>query len=137
MYRGVVGVLSAVALSTIPAFAFDSNGSPAGVTFEVAGFVPVICRANFSSNVIPVVDQKASLGTLNEFCNSPAGYQVLVDNSAELAGATLIVDGREVTLAADRPTLVASSEGPASVARDIQLVDANKGGSLSFRVVAR
>jgi hypothetical protein len=137
MCRGIFGALCAVALTAVPAVASDTSPNPAVATFEVSGFVPVICRANLNSAIVPVTDGEAPLGTLNEFCNSPAGYEIFVESSSELDGAMLLVDGREVPLSGSRPALIVSSKGPAIAARDIRLASAGQGGSLNFRIVAR
>ena len=86
-------------------------------------------------NLVPVTGSEVELGELNEFCNSPTGYQVFVDSSPELAGATLKVDGHAVTLSADGPTLLVSSAAPGMTARDLALSGSGAGGSLSFRIV--
>ena len=139
MYRTVLGLLCATALATTAAGAADlDNGGSARASFEVTGFVPVTCRANLDATVVPVTSGEVALGKLNEFCNSPAGYDVFVESSPELADAMLIVDGREVPLSATGSTLVASADGPAIVSREIRLTGAGSdGGSLNFRVMVR
>ena len=110
----------------------------ASYTINIVGYVPVICRAQIDATVVPGATGLTSLGELNEFCNNPNGYQVYVDASPELANAKLLVDGHEVTLAANGPTLVAASNGPAIESRNLAL-DVPEGGvsgSLSVRIVA-
>jgi hypothetical protein len=137
MYRGVLGVICASALASSAAFAADVSSGPAAATFEITGFVPVICRANLQSNVVQVSGGETKLGALNEFCNSPRGYQVFVETSPELSGATLIIDGREVPLSDSGPILVSSSEGPATASRDVRIASGGGSGSLNFRIVPR
>jgi ABC-type sugar transport system substrate-binding protein len=105
-------------------------------TIGITGFVPTICHAQLDTTVIPAQSGETSLGKLNEFCNSPNGYQVFVEGSPELANATLVVDGQPITLAANGPTLVASSDRPNIAARDVSLASNGAAGSLSFRIVS-
>ena len=79
---------------------------------------------------------RIDLGTLDEFCNSPTGYQVWAEHSASLAGAKLVVDGREVSLSQSGKTLISHSGQAAMHKRPLALELANRGttGSLSIRV---
>jgi hypothetical protein len=118
-----------------------SSGEPtdsANYTIGITGFVPVICRASVDETIVRGAAGKTSLGNLNEFCNSPNGYQVFVEGSPELANATIVVDGNRVPLAATGPTLISSSNGPSIVSHRLvlQTPSGNAGGSLSIRVVA-
>jgi hypothetical protein len=137
MYRGVLGFLCATALASGAATAADFDGGPAVASFEITGFVPVVCRANLASNVVPLSGSEVSLGALSEFCNSPRGYDIFVESSPELADAKLIVDGREIALSDSGPTLVVSTNAPGMTTRDVRLANAGSGGSLNFRIVAR
>jgi len=137
MKRSLSALIMATALVGGSANAAEvaAAGQTARYTITVSGFVPVICRASLDATVVPAAAGEAPLGELNEFCNSPNGYQVYVEGSPELADATLIVDGQAVALSGDGPTLVAASNGPDIVSRNVSLASNGGGGSLSFRIV--
>ncbi|WP_229658571.1 hypothetical protein [Tsuneonella deserti] len=96
----------------------------------------MICHARVTSNIVAAEPGTASLGQLNEFCNSPRGYRVHADYSASLAKARLIVDGTEVTLSQDGTTVISQSDRPAvdSHSLAVALPEGVEGGSLSFRI---
>lgn len=135
-------VLSACVIAALfvggPAYAADAETSPSSsYSIGITGFVPVICRAQLQADVVAADRGAVPLGQLDQFCNSPNGYQVFVDASPELANATLIVDGREVTLSATGSTLVSASNGPAITSSNVVLQNADgAAGNLSFRIVA-
>lgn len=138
MNRLLPALLVAAAMTGGPAVA-ASSGEPSGsvsYSIGITGYVPVICRAELSTSVVPANGGATSLGNLQQFCNSPNGYQIFVDSSPELANATLTVGGHAVTLSGSGSTLVASSEGPAITSDDVVLQSNGAGGSLSFRIVA-
>ena len=140
MYRGVFGFFCATALIGGVATAATPGNQAGGASFaiDIVGTVPVICRAALDTSLVPAAPGEAQLGDLEEFCNSPSGYQVFVENSPELGDAVLYVDGRPVALSADAPTLIATSDAPARTSRNLRLANASgSGGSLSFRIVAR
>lgn len=116
-------------------------GTPAqssSYAIGISGFVPVICRASIDATIVSGSGGTTDLGALNEFCNSPHGYQVYVEGSAELAGATLLVNGSPVPLAAQGPTLISASSGPAIESRQVSLQTpgGNVNGTLSVSIVA-
>jgi len=137
MNRIVPAFLMATALVGGSANAAEYSGETTRYTIGFTGIVPTICRASLDANVVPAGGRETSLGQLNEFCNSPNGYQIFVETSPELADATLIVDGQTVSLAGNGPVLVAASDGPNILSRNVSLSSPNgAGGSLSFRIVA-
>ena len=138
MKRLLSACLLATAMFGGPAIAADGEPSPtASYSIGITGYVPVICRTSLDASVIPSSAGAVPLGNLQEFCNSPNGYQIFVDSSPELANATLVVGGREVTLSASGPTLVSASNGPAITSNDVVLHNAGgASGHLSFRIVA-
>lgn len=138
MNRLLPAFLMAAAVTGGPAVA-ASSGEPAGsasYSIGITGYVPVICRAEFNSSVVPTNPGATSLGHLQQFCNSPNGYQIFVDSSPELANATLMVGGRKVTLSGSGSTLVTASQGPAITSDNVVLQSHGASGSLSFRIVA-
>lgn len=139
MYRSVVGFVCATVMVTGAAVAAEPGLESGGATYsiDIVGHVPVICRASLDATVVAATPGESELGSLNEFCNSPSGYEVFVENSPELAGSVLYVDGQAVTLTA-APTRISSSDQPAITSRNIRLANAGgSGGSLSFRIAAR
>ena len=137
MKRLLSAALMATAMIGGPAVA--QSGEPSGsasYSITITGYVPVICRAEFSASVVPTNPGATSLGHLQQFCNSPNGYQVFVDSSPELANATLMVGGRRVTLSGSGSTLVTASNGPAITSDNVVLQSHGASGSLSFRIVA-
>ncbi|HOB12751.1 MAG TPA: hypothetical protein PK680_06110 [Novosphingobium sp.] len=118
-----------------PSVAIGSNQ----FTIGVAGHVPVICRARVEASLVAPVAGTVSLGTLKEFCNSPAGYRVVADYSPALASAKLVVDGKEIALGDSGSVVVSESDQAAIAAHAVDLMLAEDGqtGSLSFRIEPR
>lgn len=134
-----MSVVGFVALAA-PAVAIAPGVEIASSRFSIGlvGYVPVICRATVEANMVGTQEGVASLGSLNEFCNSPTGYKVYADHSSSLADANLVVDGHKVPLDGTGSTLISSSEGAAIESRDLslELPENVEGGSLSFRIEA-
>lgn len=132
----VLGALAAAAGA--PAVGVDTGvalGS-SSTRISISGFVPVICHARVTSDIVAAEPGTASLGQLDEFCNSPRGYRVHADYSASLANARLIVDGAEVALSQDGTTVISQSDRPAvdSHSLAVALPEGIEGGALSFRI---
>ena len=140
MKRSLSAFLAATVLCVGSAHAAvaGEGAQTAGYTLTITGFVPVICRATIDATIVPGAAGETNLGELNEFCNSPNGYQVFVQGSPELANATLVVDGNSVALSGNGPTLVAASNGPAIETRSLSLnlPEGGVSGSLSVQIVA-
>ena len=138
MNRKVFAFLIATAMIGGPANAVPDAPGSSSYSIGITGFVPVICRASVDTTVVSNNAGSNNLGNLNEFCNSPNGYQVFVEASPELANATIVIDGNSVPLAANGPTLISSSSGPSIVSHQLvlQTPAGNTNGSLSIRVVA-
>jgi len=142
MKRSKLGLVIAGLCATVaPASGFEPSVSVGGskYTIAISGFVPVICRANVEASVIAPHAGTVSLGTLREFCNSPAGYRVVADYSPSLANAKLLVDGQEVALDEAGSVTVSQSDQAAIINRAVELQLAQDGqtGSLSFRIEPR
>lgn len=131
-------VIAGLCATIAPASGFEPSVSIGGsqYTIGISGFVPVICRANVEASVIAPNAGTVSLGTLKEFCNSPAGYRVVADYSSALAGSNLFVDGREIALDQGGSITVSQSDQAAMINRSVELQLAQDGqtGSLSFRI---
>ena len=105
-------------------------------TIELVGYVPVICRASVDASLVGTAAGSNSLGSLNEFCNSPGGYRVHADYSASLASAKLIVDGTAVALSDTGSSVISQSDSAAIDSHDLslELPEGVEGGQLSFRI---
>lgn len=134
-------VIAGLCATVAPASGFEPSVSVGGskYTIAISGFVPVICRANVEASMIAPTAGTVSLGTLKEFCNSPAGYRVVADYSPSLANAKLLVDGQEVALDEAGSVTVSQSDQAAIINRAVELQLAQDGqtGSLSFRIEPR
>lgn len=131
---GMIG-LATPAAAVAPGVTVDSGQFAVGIT----GFVPVVCRASVDAGMVSPGRGSTSLGSLNEFCNSSAGYRVVADYSPSLASGKLVVDGKAIVLTAAGSVVVTQSDRAAIASRPIAL-DApagTTGGSLSFRIEPR
>jgi hypothetical protein len=128
----VAAAVATPAVSVDPGVALGASST----RITISGFVPVICHARVSADIVAAQPGTASLGELKEFCNSPRGYRVHADYSASLANARLIVDGAEVALPADGTAVISQSDHAAIDTRSlaIALPEGVEGGSLSFRI---
>ena len=134
-------VVAGLCATIAPASGFEPSVSVGGNQYaiSVSGFVPVICRANVEASVIAPNAGTVSLGTLKEFCNSPAGYRVIADYSPALEDAKLLVDGKKIPLGKGGSVIVSDSKQAAiaSHAVELQLPKDGQTGSLSFRIEPR
>ena len=111
-------MMFALVVASIPA---SAGADPINVSqsLTIGGYVPLVCRADYTPAIDYRPDGTIDLGTIREFCNSGTGYQVVVEYSATEAPGTLILNGTEVTLEPSGSTVVAEVTGPADLARDI------------------
>lgn len=133
--------LAVLGASIAPANGFAPSVTAGGAQFTIGivGYVPVICRANVDATSIAPVAGTTSLGMLKEFCNSPTGYRVIADYSAELARAKLIVDGNPVVLADGGSTVISQSASAAIADHTLalELPQDGSAGTISFRIEPR
>jgi hypothetical protein len=133
-------MISATMAATFPAYGTSNNVAVGSGQFSIgiSGIVPVICRASVDATVVTPSVGEVSLGALNEFCNSPGGYEVYADYSPAFAGASLVVDGTRVPLSTSGTTRVSGSSNAAINARSLalDLPEGVSGGNISFRIVA-
>lgn len=139
-YRLKAAAACAAAALTIvaPAAAF-APGVEFGAsqfTLGISGFVPVVCRARLEAGIVAPQAGTVNLGTLSEFCNSPNGYRVHADYSAELAAGKLIVDGSALPLDAEGSSVITQSDRAAIDSHDLQLElpGGVQTGQISFRI---
>jgi hypothetical protein len=105
-------------------------------TLTLRGFVPVICRANFESSPSEGADGVEQLGSIDEFCNSGAGYTVIVDYDPGTSSGSLVVDGRQVALDGSGSVVIAQSTGPAIASRSLGYIPGDQPiSNLHIRVV--
>jgi len=135
-----IALVAAFAVASSAAQAADPHVSvgSAQYTIGISGFVPVVCRATVDAAMVPAQGGQVSLGSLNEFCNNPNGYEVYADYSANMAKASLLVDGQKVPLGKDGTTRVTKSNraGIAAHAVSLDLPKDVEPGTISFRIVA-
>ena len=133
--------LAVMGASIAPAGAYAPSVAAGGAQFTlgIVGYVPVICRANVDATRIAPVAGRTSLGMLKEFCNSPTGYRVIADYSANLANARLIVDGQPVVLGTSGSAVISQSAGAAIADHTLalELPQGGAAGNLSFRIEPR
>lgn len=133
----LLGVVAAglMATSAGSAPAYSAKG---GFSLHLRGFVPVICRASVDATQVTPQEGVVDIGTMNEFCNSPNGYEVWADYSESLSEAAIVVDGESIDLSEAGTTRISASSH-AGIARRTLALDLPSdatGGSLSIRVVA-
>ncbi len=135
----VSAIAALVAASSASAFAPGVAVQSGDFTIGISGYVPVICRASVGATMAPSSGAIVDLGGLDEFCNSPNGYEVYADYAPAMANASIIVDGQKINLSRDGSTRISKSNQAAianhSVALDLTKAQ-NAGGAISFRIVA-
>ncbi|HEY5722387.1 MAG TPA: hypothetical protein VIT45_08700 [Allosphingosinicella sp.] len=126
----------------LAASALASSGAgaaPAGLALEMTGHVETICRAEVRGKPGAPGEDPLPLQTLEEYCNSAGGYEIIVEPSPGLNGAILVVDGVGLPLSAAAPTLVSRSAHAGIASRSLHLrLPAGRpatGGTLTFRIV--
>lgn len=134
----IAALVSAAAAMVAPAAATvpGITASGEGYRIGIVGYVPVICRASVDAAVIAPGAGVASLGTLNEFCNSPNGYRVVASYSPSLAAGRLVVDGTAIELG-DSGAVVVSQSDAAAIAQhsvSLELPEGVTDGALNFRI---
>ena len=100
----------------------------------VSAFVPINCHADVIGTPAPAAGL-VDLGTLHEFCNDPAGYQVWADSTPGASGTAFLVDGRRVALSATGVTMISNSSTAASRLHHLQLAGKIP-QTISIRIVA-
>ncbi len=119
MSRYIVSTLALLA-AIVPSASFAGSGD-AQVNLTISGFVPVICRAQLDNATVSLPDDGSAvqLGRLNEFCNSPGGYHVVVSYTGHGDLGALIVDGRQVHLDGSGRAVITESAGPAILSHEL------------------
>jgi hypothetical protein len=95
--------------------------APASAATEVIrihAYVPLICRADFQARPAER-GGLIELGSINEFCNSGSGYQVIAEYPAAADPGALVVDGQTVRLDGSGRALLATMNGPRLVTQSL------------------
>jgi hypothetical protein len=143
MFRAVKNsALAAAAISSFVAFNASAisptlNVGSSRFTLGITGFVPVICRANVGATSVPVNPGSVSLGTLDEFCNNPNGYEIYADHSAALSKGSLIIGGQKVQLSQSGTTRIRKTNraGIDSNGITLEVPQGVAQAQISFRIV--
>ena len=133
----VIALVSTLFASAASASVPNAMPEQNSMTIEIRGYVPVICRASVNATSVASQEGQTAIGQLNEFCNSPTGYQVWVDYSPELAGSSIIVDGHSVELSESGTALIDASSTAGIATKDLAIEQNGEAqGNLSIRMVA-
>lgn len=134
-----ISVLSAGLALAMPAHGGNTNVAlnSGGFSIGISGYVPVICRASVDATAVQPREGTISLGSLNEFCNNPTGYEVFADHSADMSTASLLVDGAKIPLSESGSTRISGASGAAIQAHSLalELPEGVAVGNISFRIV--
>lgn len=119
----------------------SAPGAASSYGVELRGNVSVSCHVTGQSSVIDASGDVADLGTLREFCNNAAGYNLYLDYAPQLAGAVVTVDGASIALGTEGTAALASEAGPAIRTRSVQIdlseVEDPSNLAIAFRIVPR
>lgn len=131
----------------LPLIALMSASGPAGASSEAsAGYlvrvsVPVICQLHHEPGLVAGAGGSYGLGELQEYCNAPGGYQVMVNYTpGSMRGAVVGVGDEHVTLDGSGTALVSRAPGPRIRERAIAVTPGANGfdtDRLNFDIVAQ
>ncbi|WP_284734385.1 hypothetical protein [Sphingosinicella terrae] len=106
------------------ATALALTASPASVGAETFGFnlsltVPVVCEIRFRPlGAVGEAPQGVPLGQINEFCNAPGGYELVVNyEPGSMQGAVISAGEDQVVLNGSGQAVLSRSPGPRNRAR--------------------
>ena len=114
-----------------------AQASDARYEISITGYVPVVCNVQTGATAVPLSGSDVNLGSVNEFCNDPNGYQVWIDYAPGVTSASVSVDGTQIPLASSGSTMISQS---ATAARHVRQLSLSTGGdtrlsSISMRIV--
>ncbi len=103
-----VAAFAALATLAAPGVQAGNGSNTASMSIQIRAMVPVICRVQMLGGGVgtPGQDGVVHLGQAAEFCNSGAGYRVIVNHSPNLQDAALIVDGMRVPMSPSGVTVM-------------------------------
>ena len=111
-------MILALIVASIPSVAGADPGNNSH-SLTLGGYVPLVCRADYKPAISFRPDGIVDLGSVQEFCNSGNGYQVIVEYTPTGAPGSLILNGDEIPLDQSGSTVVAEVNGPAILTRNI------------------
>ena len=143
----VVTVSGASLASVQPAVSFNAEAvtptsSEAVANFRLRARVPRACRAQFFPERLPArTDGAIPLGRLQEYCNAPEGYAIVVDYTpGTLKGVILTAGAETVILDGTGRALLSKVNGPLIRERELQVVSRNgafDANSFSLHMITR
>jgi hypothetical protein len=105
--------------------ATPASSNAASIGYNMLLRVPVYCKLTHSAiNFgIPVGADGISLGQLNEYCNSPGGYNLTINYTpGTLRGARITAGDEEIVLNGSGRDLLSKSTGPRIQERSISAI---------------
>ncbi len=109
--------------------------------FNLQLVVPVMCSVSYSPQGVAAQAEAVGLGSLREYCNAPAGYELVVGYTpGTMRGAVLIVGDSTVMLDGSGEAIVSSSPRPRIRSLDLSAIPGEQGfdtDRLDFRIQAR
>ncbi len=127
LHATAVGIVSTLALGML-------STHRSTYTIGIYGDVPTICHADLNGAAVGTSEGLVDLGTMVEFCNDGAGYQVWLETIPNVPGGSVYVDHAEFPLAASGGTLIHQSD---SAARRTSHLTLYVGGARIQRVTVR
>lgn len=121
----VLGVTALLAVATsVPAVqARDA------ATFNLRATVPLSCSLNMRPALVGAEnDESYNLGTFTEYCNSPSGYQIVVQYTpGTLNGAMLTAGNDTIVLTGSGRAVLTRSTGPQIRERSLTILPGEAG----------
>ncbi|MDZ3833345.1 MAG: hypothetical protein U0S50_16245 [Sphingopyxis sp.] len=130
----------ALGLASIMMVAAPTAALGTSFGFNLRAIVPVHCVVNHHATGFGAVNGNAvSLGTFREYCNAPAGYELVVDYApGSLRGARIIAGSEEIILNGSGQAVLSRTTGPRVRERIIAAVPGENGfdtDRLELRIV--
>lgn len=121
------------------AFAAGAANAEDSIGYNLQLTVPVVCSVRFEAAGGTLVDGANRLGMTREYCNSPGGYQLLLQYSpGSLRGAVVNVGNSRVVLDGSGTAILAGAQGPKIQDRDLIVTPGADGfNTESFNISAQ
>jgi hypothetical protein len=130
-----LGVISTAAVMLVSRIGWGQNN-----IFAISshGYVPVICQSSMNASLSTPSPGETIVGWVSTTCNDPSGFQVWAEHPAELAAATLIVDGRRIPMSPSGKTLIDEHCAPGNSSHEAAIAPPPHvaPGKISLRIVA-
>lgn len=114
--------------------------STARGTYTLQLAVPETCTVRHSPGLMPAGADSYSLGALQEYCNSPRGYNVVVSyEPGTMRGARLTLGGDTVVLNGSGTAVISHAPGPRILNRELVATAGEAGfdtDRLTFEAIA-